>query len=274
MSEYQESASWLPRGACCRRPPWLPAGCWEHSQPPRANPVRGCLGQSCQPGRDRLPPVPLNVDKPVRPPCPRPPVSENPASCCLSCCRASGRELQRFGFFEKLFHSFPASAGRLLRRSPAAPVGLQANREMITVTLEGVELSEPINDPGSHRRPIVIVVACLYSIFALSVANPVLGQKVVAIRKGFFPAGSGVSRIPVQHEMGRLDRLQNPGSLRPGGGIEAGIIFQKQGDALLTRCVGRSQEFLVDRPAIRLLVIQAPEIEAAHAIGLEGLGQL
>src|ERR1700693_2996669 len=275
MSECQEPSSWLHRGAGCRCPPWLPVGYWERSKPPRANPARGFPRQSCQRGRDHLRPVRLHGDRPSKLPFPKRPASENRALCGLSWRHSPGREgLEGSGFLQKLFHSCPTSARRFLRRAPAVPVGFQTDPETITVTLERLELSHPVDDPGSHRRPVVILVAFFHSVFAMTVADPALRQKIVAIRKRFFAASCSVSRIPVQHEKGRLDRIQNLGGLSSSGGIQAGIILQQQGDAFLTRFVGRLQELLIDRSAIWLLVIQSPEIEAAHAIGLEGLGQL
>ena len=124
-------------------------------------------------------------------------------------------------------------------------MGFQANGEMITVTLECFKLPEPVDNPGSHRHPIVIVVAAFFHcVFAMAVADPFLRQKIVAIRKRLFAAGGGVSRIPVQHEIGRLDRVQNLCRLSSRGCIEAGVVFQQQRDSFLARFVGRLQEFL------------------------------
>src|SRR5271165_2132542 len=152
-------------------------------------------------------------------------------------------------------------------------MGFEADREMIAVTLERLELPEPVDDAGSHRRPIV-VVAPFHGVLAMAVADPLPGQKIVAIGKRPFAAGSGVPRIPVQHEMGGLDGIENLCGLSSGGSIESGIVFQKQGDALLAGFISCFQKFFVDRGTIWLLIFQAPEIEAAHAIGLEGLCQL
>src|SRR6267154_6134804 len=148
-------------------------------------------------------------------------------------------------------------------------MSFEAHPVVITIALERPVLACPIDDASSHGRPIVSFVL-LYRILRVAVTNAVFGQKIIAVGIRRLTAGRGISRIPVEHEMGRLYGTQNLGSFGPRGGIETGIIFQKQDNTLLARFVGGLQQPFIYGSTIWNLILQPPEVEAAHAISAEG----
>src|SRR5260370_20053449 len=95
---------------------------------------------------------------------------------------------------------------------------------VITIALEGPVLACPIDDASSHGRPIVSFVL-LYRILRVAVTNAVFGQKIIAVGIRRLTAGRGISRIPVEHEIGRLYGMQNLGSVGPRCRIETRISF-------------------------------------------------
>lgn len=121
-------------------------------------------------------------------------------------------------------------------------MGLQADREAIAVTFKRPKLPGPIDDPGAHRRPIVVLTS-FHCVFAKAMTDPVFGRETVAVGKRSFAAGGRVTRVPVQYKVGRLDRIQNLGGLSSSGGVKAGVVFQEQRNAFLARFVGCLQSF-------------------------------
>ena len=144
----------------------------------------------------------------------------------------------------------------------------------VPIFLERAQLAHPIHHSIAHRSPLVLPIRLAFHILAVAMADAVLRQQIVSIgiRRVIRKSGC-VAGVPVEHEMGRLHRIQNLGSFGPGGGIETGIIFQKQDNAFLARFGGGIQQLLVNGCAIRSLILQSPKIETAYAIGLECLGQ-
>ena len=69
--------------------------------------------------------------------------------------------------------------------------------------------------------------------------------------------------------MRRLDRSQNLGGFSAGRGIAAWFVFENESDALFSNFVGSFEQFCVHCSTIRGLICQAPEVEAADAIGAD-----
>src|SRR5260370_32615769 len=113
---------------------------------------------------------------------------------------------------------------------------IEALPVVITIALERPVLACPIDDASSHGRPIVSFVL-LYRILRVAVTNAVFGQKIIAVGIRRLTAGRGISRIPVEHEIGRLYGMQNLGSFGPRGGISTGIIFPEQDNTFLVTFV-------------------------------------
>src|SRR5215472_2868798 len=129
--------------------------------------------------------------------------------------------LQSFGFLQLLFHSRPAFARGLFRCACAVPMGFQAYGEAVTVALQGFELASPIDDAPAHGSPIELR-ALFDDIFAVAVADPILGQQIISVRVGNLAAGSGVARVPVEHERTLLQRAQDLHRFPGGSGVARG----------------------------------------------------
>src|SRR6266571_3809105 len=159
--------------------------------------------------------------------------------------------LQRSRFLKLLFHPRPTLSRGLLWRARASPVSLQTHREMIPVAL---------------RLP--------YRVLAMAVANAILWQEFISIRIRLFILLRCVSRIPVEHKIRGRDGTKNFGCFSPGRGVASRLIFENQNHIFLGRLFSGTPQFFIDGRAIRRLIIKPPEIEEAHAIGIEGLCQL
>ena len=103
-------------------------------------------------------------------------------------------------------------------------------------------------------------------------SDAVLGQEIVTIGKWDLAAGGGIAGVPVQHERTGLHCAQNFRAFGPGRGVTRGLIFQNEDDSLLLGFGGSIAELVVNGIAIGSLIVEAPEIEAAHALRTEGFG--
>ena len=67
------------------------------------------------------------------------------------------------------------------------PVSFQADGEMIAVAFQRLKLAYPIDYAATHCRPFVAApVRLLYRVLAMTVANSILRQKIVAVWIGLF----------------------------------------------------------------------------------------
>ena len=82
----------------------------------------------------------------------------------------------------------------------ALPMSFKANSVVISVALKGFELANPVDDPSTHRCPLESAVRLANRVFAVAVADAVLGQVVVVVGVGHVAGeGGGVSWVPVEH---------------------------------------------------------------------------
>src|SRR6266478_724179 len=108
----------------------------------------------------------------------------------------------------------------------------------------------------------------------MAVANAILRQEIVSIRVGLLTPLCRVSWIPVKHQIGSRDRAKNFGCFSGRRGIARRFIFENENHIFL-RCFFCSvAQFFIHGRAIRSLILEAPEIEKADAVGIESLGQL
>src|SRR5258708_15637054 len=99
-----------------------------------------------------------------------PPIRPTWTVICLECSH----------LLQQLFHSRPALPSGFLRSARAAPMRLQANAEMVSITLEGAKLSLPIDHASSHGCPFVTLTRWLLPcILTMHVDQPLLGQEIV-----------------------------------------------------------------------------------------------
>src|SRR5260370_38602402 len=90
--------------------------------------------------------------------------------------------LERSRLLQQLFHARPTLPCGFFRRTGATPVRLQADGELVSITLEGSELSFPIDHPATHGRPFVALAICLlHRVLAVAVPDPIFGQEVVSL---------------------------------------------------------------------------------------------
>src|SRR5258708_14969455 len=73
--------------------------------------------------------------------------------------------------------------------------------------------------------------------------------------------------------MGRRDGSKNFCSFRRGRAVASRLIFQKQNYVFLGRLFRGAAQFFIHGRAIWRLILEAPEIEETHAVGVEGLRQ-
>ena len=96
----------------------------------------------------------------------------------------------------------------------------------------------------------------------------IFGKQLVSVGIRRFSGGASVSWIPIHHEIAGRNRRKNFGGFRAGSGIACHLVFEDEDDFVLRGCHGSFVQFGVDRVAIWLLVVEAPEIEQPHALGL------
>src|SRR5437879_8120092 len=104
--------------------------------------------------------------------------------------------LQGIRLSQELLHARPTLARRLFWRAPAVPVSFKADGVVIAVAFQGPELPRPVNDPISHRRPIITFCA-FDRVLAVAVADTIFGQKIVAIGKRKIGRASCRERVKI-----------------------------------------------------------------------------
>jgi hypothetical protein len=82
-----------------------------------------------------------------------------------------------------------------------------------------------------------------------------------------------IFRVPVSIKCGDLTAVEDPRSFRSRGRIALRIGSQDQDYAFLTGLVGYRSQFVLDRRAIRDLIVKPAEIAATYAISAKGFRQ-
>ena len=72
----------------------------------------------------------------------------------------------------------------------AVPVRFKAHGVVVAIALERAELTHPIDDAAAHRRPLKLAVRLANRVFAVAMADAVLGQEIVVVGVGHV-AGEG-----------------------------------------------------------------------------------
>src|SRR5258708_6483975 len=195
----------------------------------------------------------------------RPPMRPTWTVICLECSH----------LLQQRFHSRPALPRGFFRRTGATPVRLQADGAVVSITFEGPELPFPIDHATSHGRPFIALAGWLFHrIFAMDVAEPVPGQKTVTVRIRCLATLTGVSRVPVEHQMWRWDRLQSASSFGARRGVARHLVLQHQNYALPAGFAGGIKQFGIDVFAVWNLIVKPPKVETAYAVCSKSLGKL
>ena len=146
---------------------------------------------------------------------------------------------------------------------------------MIAVAFQRLKLPHPIDGAAAHSRPLIpLALRLLYRVLAMTVANALLWQEIISIRIRLLIMLRCVSRVPVEHKIRGRNGAENFGCLSSGRGVAGRFIFENQNHIFGGRLFSGTPQFFIDGRAIRRLIIKPPEIEEAHAIGIEGLCQL
>src|SRR5712692_1325442 len=189
--------------------------------------------------------------------------------------QAPTRSSQCSSLSELLLHARHALPCGLLRRAGAAPVGFQADCSVVGVTLQSAELPDPINHTSPHGCPLISRTRGLAGdVFAVDVADTLLRQAFITVRERRLTGHRGIAGVPVQFEIGGADGIECPDRFGAGRGVAIMLILKEQNDALPGSLGGRFEEFRVHGRAVGSRVVQAPEIEATHAIGVKDPGKL
>jgi len=152
------------------------------------------------------------------------------------------------GFGEGFLEAFHACAGGGFRNAHGAaglrlatmPVSLEAHCKVIAIALECLELAYPVDDATADRRPLKFAVCLADGVFAVAMTDAVLWKVVVVVGIGSV-AGKcgGVSGIPVEHEVGFADSLEDFNRLGTATGIAGHFVFENQHDIVFGACTGR-----------------------------------
>src|SRR5262249_5519000 len=108
----------------------------------------------------------------------------------------------------------------------------------------------------------------------MTVTDTVFWQQIIAIWIWFLAMLGCVARVPVEHQMRRLNFAKKLCCLRAGSRVACHFIFQHENNVLLACLVRGLKQLIVHRLAIWRGIVESPEIEAADPVGVEGFCHL
>src|ERR1700684_227624 len=89
---------------------------------------------------------------------------------------------ERAGSLKRFFHSLPTLPCRFFGRACAAPVRFETHGVVIAVALQRCELTFPINDAGSHGRPVVaFAVRFARDVLTVAMTDALFRQQLVSV---------------------------------------------------------------------------------------------
>src|ERR1700683_4616642 len=144
---------------------------------------------------------------------------------------------------------------------------------MEAITLESLQLTNPVDDAATDWSPVIFVTLFADDIFTVTMPNTLFGQRFIAgwIRRA--AERGGVAGIPVQHEVLVWNRLQRRRCLFAGRCVARHFVLEQKHEVIFGAALGRLPQLRVDRLAIGPMIIEAPIVETANSIGVEGLRQ-
>ena len=160
-------------------------------------------------------------------------------------------------------------------------VGFEAQAVVEAITLQSLELPNPIDNAATDRGPIVYVHLFLFRcivrrahyIFAMAVPNAVFGQQLIASWIGGLSDDGGVARIPVQHQVLGWNRFQHGSRFFARGSVAGHFVFEQQNEIVFGAAFGSLLQFGIDCRPVRLLIIKPPVVETANPVGVESFGE-
>ena len=144
---------------------------------------------------------------------------------------------------------------------------------MEAITLQSLQLPNPIHDAAAYRSPIVFVIGLAHHIFAVAVPDAVFGQQFIAGWIGRASQGRGIAGIPVQHEVLVWNRLQHGSRLFACCGVAGHLVFEQKDDVVFGAAFRSLLQFGIDGRTVRLLIIQPPIVETANPVRVERLAK-
>src|SRR5258708_8792102 len=152
-------------------------------------------------------------------------------------------------------------------------MGLETQPMPEAVTLQSLKLPNPIHDARTYRSPIVLAVRLAHHVLAVAMPNAVFGKQFIPgwIRRA--SQGCCVPWIPVQHEILVGNRLQQGSRLFPRRCVARHFVFEKKDNAVFGATFSSLLQLGIDCRAVRLGIIQTPEVETADAVCVEGLAE-
>src|SRR3989442_943192 len=168
-------------------------------------------------------------------------------------------------------HALPR---RFFLGARASPVRFEAHGSGVSGLRQRAKLPHVIDDTPPHRRPFERAVRFARYILAMHVPDAFLGNFCEPVRKRDLAAIGGIPGIPVQFEVRRLNSLQCTHSFCACRGVAGKFVFEQKSDFLRSNLSSGFAKFTVHRIAERLRIVQSPEIEAAHAVRTQRLGDV
>src|ERR1700690_3217229 len=105
-------------------------------------------------------------------------------------------------------------------------MGFEAHRTVESIALQSPELPNPIHNTAANRSPVVLVVRLAHDILAVAVPDALLGQELIASRKGRASDGGGIAWVPVQHEIPVRNRLQQRSGFLAGCRVAVHLVLE------------------------------------------------
>src|SRR3954463_1118409 len=178
----------------------------------------------------------------------------------------AGPSSHRAGFLQQRLHSGEALAARCFGGAGAAPVRFESDRVAVAVALQRAELSGPIDHTAAHRLPFPLAARAARRVLAVHVADAPFRNRRVTAGKGHLVAKLCVAWIPCDLQRRILNRGSEASGFGAGRGVAGVFVLEDKGEALLRRLRRRLSHDIVDSGAMRLLILEPPEVEHADAV--------
>src|SRR5580658_3738762 len=110
---------------------------------------------------------------------------------------------------------------------------------MEAITLESLQLTNPVDDATAHWSPIIFVTVRGDDIFTVTVSYALFGQRFIAGWVGRAAEGGGVAGIPVEHEVLVWNRLERGSRFFAGRCVARHFVFEQQHDVIFGAALRR-----------------------------------
>ena len=144
----------------------------------------------------------------------------------------------------------------------------------ITNAFESPELGGPIHITDVDGRPDDFAGGVFDGVLNVAMMDAIFGQDVPASGIGVeFATHDGVTGVPVEREIPGRDAGEGCGGLTACRCVALKLILQHEQHIVPRSKLCGLLQLLIDGVAVRLYVVDSPEVKAAHLVGLELFGQ-